>query len=233
MPEKVSQKDSFWFPSKEKVVVFLPLLFLAGIIFLLMLIMRGPCTGLPCQIYGLVFMFSIIFITPFLLFGLLGFLFEVLYIYFIACCLTYLDKEYKKPISVAAMIFLLIILVVQISLPDAPSQLYCSSSAPSKILLKAWQIDSAGGSGTQLGGIRLVQITGSDISNVSCIGAGAFAESVSGCLDTIAHGKDFELKPNASKAGSYDKGTIAIEYTDSDGAEKSAVITCQGAITVS
>lgn len=146
------------------------------------------------------------------------------------------DKPKRiRPILTTAISLQIVLILIAFlfSGGDPGAAVVCNSSDPARILVKTQQFNCTGRNDSQLGTIRLVQITGSDISNVSCVGAGAFAESVPGCLDTIALGKDFELKPNAGKPGVYDKGTIAIEYTDSGGAERSAVITCQGAITVS
>lgn len=115
----------------------------------------------------------------------------------------------------------------------SPNPIVCNSSDPAKINVKAHSIGSAGTSGSSFGEVVLTNLTGGELSSVSCTGSNAFASSVPGCPSTVSSGADVRLKPNAGSPGRHVDNEIDISYRDYAGLQRSAKITCFGLITIS
>ncbi len=114
------------------------------------------------------------------------------------------------------------------------AQIVCSSSDPTKIMVKAHNLSKSGTlvSSMPLGTIKLTNLTGGTITEISCTGSNAFAENVPGCPSSAASGADIDLTPIAGSIGSHSYSSIEINYTDAFGFNKSATIGCGGEITI-
>ena len=157
-----------------------------------------------------------------------------------------IDTPNNKLVKTAAAAIAIIILVLAALLAAliflyVPSigdgNVVCNSSDPAKIMVKAAQVDSTGTANTfDLGTIKVVNLTGGEITNVSCVGSRAFNATVAlsdGCTASVASGAEMALTPNASASpGRYFTGEIKISYTDYANLRRSATITCSGPITV-
>ncbi|MBN2066932.1 MAG: PLDc N-terminal domain-containing protein [Candidatus Diapherotrites archaeon] len=124
------------------------------------------------------------------------------------------------------------VLVFIVSSPLGPS-VVCSSSDPAKIMIKASNLESYGSISDSLGTIKLQNLTGGDLSNISCVGSEAFASTVPGCPITVQSGMEINLIPNAGSAKTHTFGRIKMNYNDYSNQDKTVVITCSGPITIS
>ncbi|MDP2973811.1 MAG: hypothetical protein Q8N60_02055 [Candidatus Diapherotrites archaeon] len=132
--------------------------------------------------------------------------------------------------------FLVLILIFMPGPP--PTNVYCSSSDPAKIMVKASQVDNSFElESFDVGIIKLTNITGGDILAMSCVGSGAFEEAIDasdGCTATVSSGTEITLKPDSGTiAGRFNVSTIKISYKDYADFSRTATITCSGPITVS
>ena len=133
--------------------------------------------------------------------------------------------------------FLVLILIFMPGPP--PSNIYCSSSDPAKIIFKASKMNNSYfGAGTaDVGIIKLMNATGGDISIASCVGSGAFEENIDesdGCSATFKSGAEISLEPDSgTTAGTFSSSTIKISYEDYADFSRTVTITCSGPITVS
>ncbi len=120
--------------------------------------------------------------------------------------------------------------------PPASTELTCASTDPAKLNVRASDVSSSGTAGGTLGEIRVMNITGSDLSNFACVGKGAFAATVEGCpTDSVLVGTDIVLEPAARSTGTYEEASIDLQYTDAFGLNRSATIRCSpiGSILIS
>ena len=137
-----------------------------------------------------------------------------------------------------ALIVIAIVVGVLVFIVSSPAgNIVCNSDDPAKMMVKASQVDStAAASAADIGTIKVTNLTGGDISSVSCSGTGAFATSVAvgdGCTATVVSGAELTFEPNASStAGTYATSTIAITYNDYASLSRSATITCSGPLTI-
>ena len=137
-----------------------------------------------------------------------------------------------------ALIVIAIVVGVLVFIVSSPGgNVVCNSSDPGKILVKASQVDSTfAASATDVGTIKLTNITGGDISGASCTATGAFLTPVAsgdGCTAALASGAEWTLVPNAtSTGGTYSTSTITVGYTDYAALSRTVTITCSGPITV-
>lgn len=151
-------------------------------------------------------------------------------------------------INVAMIVAVIVVVIVLIAggllfvvlflFQGPPPSIMCSSSDPAKILMKASQVDNSFElESVDVGTIILTNLTGGDISIVSCTGSGAFEEvldSSDGCTATVVSGKEIELKPDSgANIGTFSSSTIKISYKDYADFSRTATITCSGQITVS
>jgi hypothetical protein len=150
--------------------------------------------------------------------------------------------------TIVAVIFVVIALIVGGLLflvfivfgfqTDPGANVYCNSSDPAKIMVKASQVDNSFElESFDVGIIKLTNITGGDISAMSCVGSGAFEEAIDasdGCSASVVSGKEIELKPDSgANSGTFPTSTIKISYKDYAYLSRTATITCSGPITVS
>jgi len=112
--------------------------------------------------------------------------------------------------------------------------LVCNSSDPAKIMVKASDVaaESYVGNQEHVGRIIITNLTGGEISNVTCSGSNGFATSVANCPSTVSPGTDFELNPLPGQTGTYVTNAIEIKYKDSIGVQRSATITCSGPLEI-
>ncbi len=140
-----------------------------------------------------------------------------------------------------ALIVIAIVVGVLVFIVSSPAgDVVCSSSDPAKILMKASQMNPAPTAGLEdFGDIILVNLTGGDMSNVTCVTTaptGAFVtndNTTLECPSDVTSGMQFTLKPDEDDAvgGVYSTSTVTINYDDYAGLARSAVITCSGPIT--
>ena len=156
-------------------------------------------------------------------------------------------KEDLKLIRNIVILFVYTILSVSIifAFPDyfshGMANIVCNSDDPAKILVKASQVSARPSAGeTDFGTIKLVNLTGGNISNLTCTTVaptGAFAGNTNdslGCQASVASGAEFTLTPDELvTAITASASTITVNYNDYAGSARSATIACSGPITIS
>jgi hypothetical protein len=126
------------------------------------------------------------------------------------------------------------VLVFIVSSPGPPAEIVCMSSDPAKIMLKASDVPYLHLSpSSPLGTIKLQNLTGGDLTNISCTGSNAFAANVPGCPTTVKSGAEINLTPIAGSTGTHSLSKIEIKYTDAFGNSKTATIACSGPLNIS
>jgi hypothetical protein len=131
----------------------------------------------------------------------------------------------------------LIVLLILPVIFSIGGDVVCSSSDPAMLNIKASQVKTKGVlTEEDIGIIISTNLTGGEISNITCTGSGAFGQVLDesdGCTSSLANRAEFNLEPNASlNSGIYDRSYIEITYVDSENSSKSATITCSGPISV-
>ena len=133
-----------------------------------------------------------------------------------------------------ALIVIAIVVGVLVFIVSSPAgNIVCNSDDPAKMMVKASQVTgSFASNATDVGTIKVVNLTGGDVSSLTCIGTNAFGSDLD-CSSTLLSGSEMEIKPDANTAGTHSSSSIIVEYTDYASLSRTATITCSGPITVS
>ncbi|MBN2066956.1 MAG: hypothetical protein JW744_00630 [Candidatus Diapherotrites archaeon] len=142
--------------------------------------------------------------------------------------------EYLITYSWALVVVATVVGLLVFALGNMGGGITCNSSDPSKVILKAYAIDSANQN------IRLQNATGGDIKLVpSVVGSGTGFTSgghvvVQGVSATVISGGTFEIIPSCEGGCTsglvFAGGTLVLNYTDMVGFTRSVTISCDGKI---
>jgi len=140
-----------------------------------------------------------------------------------------------------ALIVIAIVVGVLVFIVSSPAgNIVCNSDDPAKIMVKASQVTASYlNADTDVGTIKIVNLTGGDISGITCTGTNAFefgniGAAATNCSATLSSGAEMDLLPDAGDTdGTYSSSTISIGYVDYAALDRNATITCSGPITVS
>jgi len=140
-----------------------------------------------------------------------------------------------------ALIVIAIVVGVLVFIVSSPAgNVVCNSSDPSKILVKASQVNSSPATtATDFGTIKLVNLTGGNLTSVECQAiapTGAFAgntTAILGCPTFVGSGEEFEIQPDrpASLVDTHASSAVTMTYTDYAALDRTVTITCSGPIT--